>query len=56
MHSLISDHTQVWMLHMDLPGGGGVFGTVAETTSCQRFVQCNKTNVGGGGGEAPVEQ
>ena len=33
-HSLISDHTQVWMHHMDLPGGGVVFGTVPETTSC----------------------
>ena len=38
MHSLISDHTQVWMHHMDIPGGGGVFGTVPET-SCHRLVQ-----------------
>ena len=44
-HILISDHTQVWIHHMDLPGGGGVFGTVPETTSCHQLVQCNKTDI-----------
>ena len=53
--SHIRPHTGVDASH-GLTRRWGMFGTVAETTSCQRFVQCNKTNVGGGGGEAPVEQ
>ena len=30
---------------MDLPGGGEVFVTVPETTSCHQLVQCNTTDI-----------